>query len=651
MPRRAVPLIVWVCFFCVFCCVAGGARGDDVPAGIRADYDEALARYEAGELKPAFTAISKAKGSYPASADYWELYVRIWRGLGKKERVLWEKTIAKAETKHEGSPVFHVLRARFAAAAEERIAHLARGVEVAPEAAEPRALLAREYVHTDPARARTLVDAVLRQDPAHELALAVKGTLQLAAGRAGPALAFAEAKLERHDYPALHDLAARALLAMPGSSEQDLERAEAEARKAHGARPREWRFGLTLVEILDRRGQGAAAKQLLERTYAKTPAPDLAAKRGEFAFREGDYVVAAKGIAMLPYDDVRALKALVVATVRLGRVEEAHGALGRLLARQDDDETRLWVARQALELGEAANARRHLERLSGEAADRLRLAAAAWAGDVAAAKGLAGTKAERDTRTAEEWLLPVVHALLFEKLGTRADAARTLLLSASVDAAKAHLAAASVPAEEPLLTAHSLGFIQRYATYRRALDGSWFEPLVEMGMSQRDVDDWAVPIATVEAHAACAKDRVRLFPFRPADAVKDPDLQQTMTNWLGDPAVKRWGEALAGFGRGCKGLMEGSYREARGGFRYALEREPGWGRARLFLAVATALEGKDMKEAAADAERAAGDLIDDWDGRTAAILVRALAKQNVTADLKALAERRESFAPRRYEDL
>lgn len=626
-------------------------RADDVPDVVRPHYDEAMQRFEAGDLKLAYTAISKGKAKHPKSVDFWELYVRIWRALEKKESVLWDKVVAKAEAKHPGSPVFCLLRFRFAADAEERIAHLKEAIETAPGAVEPRTLLAREYVHRDRGLAAEIIDTVLEEDPANEMALALKGTLDLAAGHAQRALEYAEAKLARHDYPALHDLVARALLAITGEEASRLEKAEAEAREALRARPQEWRFALTLVEVLDRRGQSKEAKDLLVQTHEKTPAPDLAAKLGEFVFRTGDYEEAAKGISLLPYEDVRALKALAVCHVRLGNAEEARDALRRLLAKKNDDDTRRWAALRELELGDAGAARRHLEGLEGEAAERSRLEAAAWAGDPTAAKRLAGEKARGDSRTAEEWLLPIVHALLFEEIGSRADAARKLLIDAAAAAGRANVATATVPAEEPFLIAHTLGFIQRYATYRRCLDGSWFEPLEEIGLSQRDVNDIPTPIATIEAESTCPRDAKRFFPFRPADKLKDRDLQKTMTNWLGGPSRKRWGEALGGFGKGCIALVDGDYATAKAGFGWALEREPGWGRARLFRAVAAALEGTDLRGAAADAELAAKGLIDDWDGRTVAILVRYLAKKSVASELKALAERRESFAPRLYDDL
>jgi tetratricopeptide (TPR) repeat protein len=627
------------------------ARADDVPAKIRTSYDEAMSLFEAGEFKPAFQAISKAKGKNPASVDYWDLYVRIWRAMGKKEKILWEKTIAKAEAKNPGSPVFHILRARFATTTDERIAHLTRGMQTAPEAADPRALLAREYMYSDRELARDLVDRVLGSYPAHELALALRGKLMLAAGRGSEALNHVKAELAKHDYPALHDLYARVLLAVAPKDPAALLKAQGEAQKAVEARPKEWRFALTLVEVMDRRGESAKAKSLLVKANDETPSPDLAAKLGEFAFREGDYTKAVRGIVQLPYDDVRALKALAVGYVRLGNAGEAEDVLRRLLLLQNDNDMRYWVALRQLEMGDAKAAGLNLMGQSGEHIDRARLRVAAWQGDPEEAKKAAGRNAVEESRAAEEWVLPIAHALLFEALGSRADGGRKLLLDAAAAAAKANIKTATVPEEEPLIATYTLGYLMRHATYRRALDGSWFEPEDEMELSQKDVDDVPTPIATVEGRSKCERDDKRYFPFRPVDAHKAFDMKKTMDKWMGKPAHQRWRTALGGFNGGCLALISRDFASARQGFEKAIEKEPGWGRARMFLAVALALEGADLPKAALEAERAVENLIDDWDGRTACVLVRYLAKRNLGGELKALAERRESFAPRRYDDL
>ncbi len=625
---------------------------DDVPDSIREHYDLAVKHLESGDLKKAYSAISKGKTKNPNSVDFWEVYVAIWRALEKKEGTLWSKIIAKAEAKQPCSPVFHLLRYRLAKSEADRLDHLNRALEIAPLAVEPRALRAREYLRRRKGdEAEVLLDAVLSEDPNNETALAARGVLELQRGRAQRALAYAEETLAEHGYPALHDLLARALLAVGAGDAGQLERAEAEAQKALEARPKAWRLALTLALVKDRRGASDAAHALLTKTQAAMPASEVAAKLGEFAFRKGDYEQAARGLASLFYEDAVALQALALCHVRRGKTTEARDAIRRLLAVQSDDATRIWAARRELELGDANAARCHITGLTGPDAQDVWVRAAAWAGDPGKARRIGGQKAQGGSREAEDRLLPIAHALLFEALGDRADAARSQLLEAAAAAGRAGVAGATVPAEEPLLPAHTLGYIQRYATYRRCLDGSFFRPAEELLLHQRDVDDVPTPTATVQGDSGCARDSKRLFPFRPADAVKGIDLQATTTNWLGMPARRRWEKAVTGCSQGCAALVGGDYVQAEQGFAHAVEIEPGWGRARLFRAVAAALAGKDLAAAAADARQAAEALIDDWDGRTAAVLVRLLAGERPTAEMKALAERRESFAPRRFDEL
>ncbi|MFV1958645.1 MAG: tetratricopeptide repeat protein, partial [Planctomycetota bacterium] len=237
--------------------LAGGlslSRADDVPDGVRKFYDQAQSLLAEGKTKKAFSAICRGKGKYPDSVDFWALYVRLWRALGKKESTLWDKIVPKAQAKHPASATFDLLRARLESDPEKRVGWLEAATKKDPDAVEPRLLLAREYVtRGDDDQAEEILDAILEKDPANEPALVTKGELMIEGGRARSALDFAREHLKEADVPGLHHVAARALLVIAENDESKVAEAEAEARKAVAGRA-DPDYVAALARILDRAG-------------------------------------------------------------------------------------------------------------------------------------------------------------------------------------------------------------------------------------------------------------------------------------------------------------------------------------------------------------------------------------------------------------
>ena len=67
--------------------------------------------------------------------------------------------------------------------------------------------------------------------------------------------------------------------------------------------------------------------------------------------------------------------------------------------------------------------------------------------------------------------------------------------------------------------------------------------------------------------------------------------------------------------------------------------------------MAQALGGGDAAGAATLAAEAMQALPEDWQGRKAVVLLQVLAGKDGKAEAKALAERKESFSTRRFDEL
>jgi tetratricopeptide (TPR) repeat protein len=616
-------------------------RADDVPADVRALYDQAVVEMGKGDAKRAHSTLNKARTKNPDSVDFWDLYVRVWRALEKPEDVLWTRIIAKHETDMPRSPAFALLRARLAGTPEERLGHLNAAIERAPDALEPRLLLAHAHVAAgDDELAEEVLDAILAKDPGNERALVTKGELMIASGFSRSAAEYAEETLKAHDLPGLHDLAARALLLVAENDAAVVEKAITHARGAVSGRA-DPAYVLTLAGLLDRTGKTAEAVTLLADHEGKSGATELSAALGRIAFRTGDYENAARGLGKAAATDAASARGLALAHARRGAAGPAREALALLVAH--DKTAHAFAARVELLLDDPAAARKRLEGATGDVA-LARLEAAAWAGDVAGAGQNLGAAAD-GTREGEEALLQLAIARVMAKLGPKAAPTRKALRAARHDAAKRGVAGAALPEFEPSTAAQSFGFMQRWVTYRRSLCGGWFAPQGMSPIAGSKVDGEPAIGTGVVASAECPEDAQRVFPFN-AQKMSGGSITITM-----DPKEEVWTAASDAFTAGAAAFVAGDLAKADASFAAALEKEPSWARASLFRAAAIALQGADLPGAAALAKTAAESLPDDFAGRELAVLIRALAAEDVKAEVAALGERAESYAPRKVEGL
>ena len=638
------------------------AGADDVPEGIRELYAEACGHEAAGDLKKAYSVLSKARQQEPLSVDFWELYVRVWRGLDKEERILWDKIIGKLEKKHRASPVFCLLRARLAEENAERCALLREAVAKAPDAVEPRLELAKAvFTAGDEIEAELILDALLEAHPGLEEALVTRGELDLEGGRSLSALAWADEKLETHDLPGLHDLRARALVVASENDASRLDEAEDAARKAMAARE-DPRYVRTLVDILDRRGRLSEAVKLLDEHYERTHALVLASKLGEYAFRKGDYEKALRGLIADPAPSTRVLKAMAACHGRLGDVDAMRRVTKRLAPRLAEDEP-LWIARLELSVGEAEAALKTLAEKDGDDATWYRLWAHALLGDVDAARSIADERARQGGRFDEEYLVALLQARLVQRLGAKAKSTFALLRRAEVDAAKASTPGASVDASEPAMKARTVEFMERAISYRRTLGGRWFtspmgEDDITIGMEEGNLGRVKIRFG-VRGCADCPLESTRWFWFNtqeidpasfPENADPETVIEEVLRKVLGGVEAD-WKTAEGAFQEGCAALVEEQWSAGRAALERAAQEEPAWGRARLFAAVASVLGNGDAGAAAREARESLKDLADDFDGHRLVVLLQVLAGQDATATAEIVARKEEAHCTRRLDAL
>jgi len=627
----------------------GITAADDVPDDARKDYDKARSLFAKGDLKKAYSAISKGKAKSPDSVDFWHLYVRIWRGLEKKEATLWEKIISKAEAKHPGSVTFDMLRFRLADEAEKRIEHLQAALAKKPGDSALQLMIAKEHLGNDDEDiAEEILDQVLETEPANETALVIKGDLMIASGRSRSALAFAEETLAEHDLPGLHDLAARALILVAENDESAFEKARQAAEKAVAGRA-DATFVLTLATILDRTGKEEEAVALLTKHYEQSASPELGGRLGEMAFRTGDYDKAAKGLVVAAPRSRDAALALALSEARRGRAKQARDALNHLL--RHGAAVREWAAGIEILLGDLKKARAHVEAGEGEWVTPALAFLAAAEGKPDAIVSAHGVDAKGGTRMGEEWLLQIAIARLNQKLGGKAGAARKLIREAGYAAAKAGTPGFTPPEMEEAVKVTCGEYMSRHVTYRRALNNEFFAP-GEGSFAITFGDGFASSAAVVLGTSECPRDRQRSFRFNEqkkkmeGEEINPQVLQELMEGLMGGEEGD-WAGAEAAFKEGAVAFVDGDLPTAELAFKAAVEKEPGWARAKLFEGIAQALAGKDGTALATEAVKT---LPEDWEGRKAAILVQLLAGKDGKAEAKALGEMRESFSTRRFDE-
>ena len=196
MGRRVARKLWLLALLLVLAGWSGGLSADDVPAGAKKDYDEAKALYLKGDAKSlaaAFSALSKGKGKAGESADFWELFARVWRASKKPEADLWEKIILPREQAAPLCPAFDLVRARLESDPAKKREHLEKAVAKDPLAVAPQLMLARELrAQGEETKAEELVEKILEKAPDNEEALVVKAELMLEGGLSRSAMTFAK---------------------------------------------------------------------------------------------------------------------------------------------------------------------------------------------------------------------------------------------------------------------------------------------------------------------------------------------------------------------------------------------------------------------------------------------------------------------------
>jgi|GEM_PF-6821056 len=604
---------------------------DDVPAAAKKDYDEAKALYVKGDTKSlaaAFSALSKSKGKAGESADFWELFARVWRASKKPEADLWEKIILPREQAMPACSAFDLVRARLESDPAKKREHLQKAVAKDPAAAAPKLMLARELrAQGEETQAEELVEKILEQSPDNEEALVVKSELMLEGGLSRSAMNFAKERLAIKEVPGLrHALA----LAQRKLVEEDASlRAEAlaNAQKAVDGRA-DPAFVATLADLLDESDRMPEAVALLKKHVETGKDPRLAQRLGAFAWRAGDYDGAVAHLATAATTDVKSAKALALAHARRNRVKEAAAASEQMLAL--DKEAWESAAEIALELGDSALLRKRIEGRTGEAASYYKAAADCVEGKVAQVAAQVGTQASDGSREGEEMLLLLIEARLNAKLGGRlapyskqVRVQRAQVVGAVVPAAKAE----GKPVE---MTGKSGEFMRRAVTYMRSVCGTWFEA-GEVGIALTIGGSAPQISCVVQAQAPCSREPQRHVSFKLA---VEGDVFAGQPD---NPSPEVWEAASKAFTEGCAAMVLDDNAKAAEAFGKALEQEGSWHRAKLLRSIARGcMPNADLPTAAREALEAAASNPEDWYGRELAIKLSVLAGLDPVAPLKEL---------------
>lgn len=623
----------------------GRAAADDVPAAVKKQVDEARALYAKGDAKSlasAFTLLSQTKGKALDSVDFWELFVRVWRASKKPEADLWSKIIGPREQQLPQATTFDLVRARVETDAALRREHLEKAIAKAPEAVPPRLLLARELMLAgEEIKAEEALDALLEKQPDLEEALVAKAELMVASGLSRSAITLIKESLARKPQPGLYYALALALdrLATEGEDASLKTEALEAAQKAVAAKADPVYVAL-LADLFDRSDRMPEAVGLLKAQVAKSKDPRLSQRLGAFAFRAGEYDAAAAQLAGAAASDVKSAKALALCHARRGRAKEAHAAADLVLAL--DKESWAFAADLAWDLEDAAALRKRVAGRSAEEALPYLAAADTFEGKAAAVATALSTLASSGSRAGEDALLLLVRARIREQLGRKNEAYRKLslelvpkTLATPVPSAKAH--------ERPLeLSAKSQAFMQRALTYYRSACGQQLKP-GEGGVSFSIGADGLPSISwMIQGMSPCRVEPVRSVQFL---------LGKGQTIQLSDDTAG-WQEATAAFQAGCAALVAGDAAKAVEQFGKAFEKEPGWLRAQVFKALATAfLPGTDLATAAREVASVVDQNPDDWSARSTAILLSYLAGTEPTAALTALIQHVDARSHPPLEDL
>ncbi|MDA1195708.1 MAG: tetratricopeptide repeat protein [Planctomycetota bacterium] len=656
---RLARLLVPNCLLGVLCLLALGSPAaraeDEAPGTVQAAYDAGAglaAKGDRASLTKALEVLDARRAEASDSVEFWLLYARVWQGLGKDASGLWDGIVRECQAQAPEAVAFDLARAALAKDAKERGKHidaaLARnGKSVAARAAKGRHLIT-EGREDDGA---ALLEEILEEHPG--CVAAALGLAQLALDEGFPheALEVLAAATKRVQDVTLYHLTAlcyerqaRAPRSEDDSHDEDalLAKALDAAAQALGLDPTEEHI-TSYDRLLASTGDVATAAKALKEHFARTGHPMLGALLAKSAFEAGDYEGALLGLEAGDKTSLSVAKGLAVSYARLGRAKEALAASDRVL--DMDSAGRLFGARTALWLGDAATALKHLGSLADPEALALRAEAHAWAGDAAAVAKLGQKEIRAGSRVGDDFLTFWFQARLMEALGSEAAATVRKKLLAARFAAGAQVLGQSGDYTGDLGEVKTAGWPRRALTYFRSrcgshftVSGDWFGPTIEM-----NGDSEVTVYRSVHGESKCGDDEEG-FQLRFNGSKRKSSSPEGWIEFFSDDEGTKLGDfapAEQAYAVACAAWLDGKQAEAEKACDKALGLEPAFGRVRAYRSLARSLAGDAERRAdAKDAATATELWRDDFALRRTVILLRAWAgTEGLGDEITALAER------------
>ncbi len=607
--------------------------GDDVPDGVQPAYDAGLGLFKKGEradLEKALALLDERKDEALDSIDYWTLYARIWKGLKKDDAALWDGIVKERQAKAPKSTVFDLAHARVSKDAKAKRRWIDSALKRNKKDLMARTalgvLLLSEGEDDDGAE---ILEGVLEDEPGCVGAAMGLAELSLEEGFPDEAIEVLEDTLRERKDARLYFLVAKCheRRAKDKDREKHMGKALDAAAQALGMLPCEAHIQL-YDQLLKKSGDAATAAKALKEHYAKTKHPMLAALPAESAFKAGDYEGALLGLKAAG-DDLTVVKGLAVSHARLGQKEQALGVGKKIL--EMDSLGRLFVARMAVMLGDAAAAQKTLGSLADAEAKMIRARAHAWAGEAAPILKLGAKEIRKGSRVGEDYLTLWFQARLFEKLGAQlAPEMRKKLLHARFSAAKGILPQAWSHSAD-LGAVKTEGWPRRAVTYFRSscgthfkVDGEWFGRSFDM-----DSEGGMMSIYRSAGGKTKCGEREQHFQAK-FNGKKKKATGNGFIEFFNDDSrnskLGDFGPAEKAFAEACSAWLDGDSEKAETACAKALRIEPGFSRVKTFRSLARALAPDGERRAdAKDATESVKPWTDDFELRRAVILLRAWA--------------------------
>ncbi len=629
------------------------ASADDVPDTVQSAYDAAtglLAKGDGPSLEKALGLLETRKDEALGSIDFWTLYARVWAGLKKDAAGLWDGIVKERQAAAPKSTVFDLARARVAKDAKAKRKWIDAALTRDKSNVEARTALGIWHVNEgDEDEGAELLESILEDAPGCAPAAIGLANLSLTEGFASEALEVLDAALDETKDAGLFHLTA--LCYQRKAKEKDrstmLGKALDAAAQALGLEPNNEHIA-TYNMLLEQTGDAATATKALKTHFAKTKHPMLAALLAKAAFKAGDYEAALLGLGAADPDELRTIKASLVSHARMGNAADVKRLAAKVVER--DSAGRLFAARAALLLGDAAEVQKRVGSLADSESRMLRAQAHAWTGEPDAIKKL-GEKAIRSgSREGEDYLTAWFTARLFKRLGAElGDALRAKLLKARFDAAKA-IEPQGGDHQADLGNVKTTGWPRRAVTYFRSrcgsrfkLSGDWFGRSIEMDGDSSNMTVYR----SVSGTAKCGEEEVGIevrFNGKTSKSRGGNGLIELFRTDTTDK-LSEFKPAETAFAEACAAWLDGNHDKAEAACAKALKIEPAFERVRVFRSLARALSPSGEKRAdAKDATKSVERWRDDFELRRTVILLRAWAGHaGVAEEITALAKREASM--------